>query len=134
MYRLRTGLVKRKKGDRAVRVEDGLVQVFGSDARSPSASVAAGTARIAGSGAATWPSSPARPSAGDEPLAGRLSPREREIVQLIAEGHASKKIAAGLHVSEKTVEAHRGNILRKLGLRSAVDLVRYAIRNRIIEP
>jgi DNA-binding NarL/FixJ family response regulator len=77
---------------------------------------------------------PARRPVVDECPADRLSPREREVVQLIAEGCTSKEIAARLHISEKTVEAHRGNILRRLGLHSAVDLVRYAIRNRIIEP
>jgi DNA-binding NarL/FixJ family response regulator len=77
---------------------------------------------------------PARQPAGCELPTDRLSPREREVVQLIAEGHTSKEIAALLHVSEKTVEAHRSNIFRELGLHSAVDLVRYAIRNKIIEP
>jgi DNA-binding NarL/FixJ family response regulator len=71
---------------------------------------------------------------GDDAAADRLTPREREIVQLIAEGRTSKEISVALHVSEKTVDAHRGNILRKLDLHSAVDLVRYAIRNKIIEP
>jgi DNA-binding NarL/FixJ family response regulator len=73
-----------------------------------------------------------RPAGGGGP-ADRLSPREREIVQMIAEGHTSKAIAARLHVSEKTVDAHRGNILRKLDVHSAVDLVRFAIRNKIVE-
>ncbi len=63
-----------------------------------------------------------------------LTPREREIVQLIAEGRTTKEVATTLGVSEKTVEAHRGNILRKLNLHSAVDLVRYAIRNHLIQP
>ncbi len=77
---------------------------------------------------------PGRGTDGGEHPTDRLSPREREIVQLIAEGRTSKEVAVRLHISEKTVEAHRGNVLRKLGLRSAVDLVRYAIRNKIIEP
>jgi DNA-binding NarL/FixJ family response regulator len=63
-----------------------------------------------------------------------LTPREREIVQLIAEGRTTKEVATTLGVSEKTIEAHRGNILRKLNLHSAVDLVRYAIRNNLIQP
>jgi DNA-binding CsgD family transcriptional regulator len=77
---------------------------------------------------------PERRTVVGEYPADRLSPRERVIVQLIAEGRTTKEIAARLHISGKTVETHRGNILRKLGLRSAVDLVRYAIRNKIIEP
>ena len=63
-----------------------------------------------------------------------LTQREREVVQLIAEGRTTKEIATKLAVSEKTVESHRSNILRRLGLHSAVDVVRYAIRNHLIEP
>jgi len=61
-----------------------------------------------------------------------LTAREREIVQLLAEGHSNKEIAVLLELSVKTVETHRSNILRKLGLHSLPDLVRYAIRNQII--
>jgi DNA-binding NarL/FixJ family response regulator len=63
-----------------------------------------------------------------------LSPRESEIVKLVAEGLTSKEIAATLAISEKTVERHRANILEKLGLRNRVDLTRYAIRRGLIEP
>jgi DNA-binding NarL/FixJ family response regulator len=62
-----------------------------------------------------------------------VTPREREIIQLVAEGRSNKETAAALAVSVKTVEAHRANIMRKLRLRSASDLVRYAVRNRIVE-
>ncbi|MBI2928670.1 MAG: response regulator transcription factor [Verrucomicrobia bacterium] len=62
-----------------------------------------------------------------------LSPREREIVQLVCEGKSSKDIAVALDLSTKTVETHRANIHRKLRLRSVSELVRYAIRNQIIE-
>jgi DNA-binding NarL/FixJ family response regulator len=62
-----------------------------------------------------------------------LTPREREVVQLAAEGRSTKEIAATLAISVKTCETHRTNILRKLGLRSVTDLVRYAIRNKITE-
>ena len=62
-----------------------------------------------------------------------LSARERSIVQLISEGHSSRKIASILHISVKTVESHRATAHRKLNLGSTADLVRYAIRNRIIE-
>jgi DNA-binding NarL/FixJ family response regulator len=62
-----------------------------------------------------------------------VTPREREIIQLLAEGRSNKETAAALSVSVKTVEAHRANIMRKLRLRSVSDLVRYAIRNRIVQ-
>ena len=63
----------------------------------------------------------------------RLTAREREIVQLLAEGKRSKEAAAVLGISVRTVETHRATIMRKLGLASPGELVRYAIRNRIIE-
>lgn len=68
-----------------------------------------------------------------EPATTRLSPREREVVQLIAEGLSTKQIAARLGISVKTVETHRTNILRALRADSVSDIVRYAIRNGIIE-
>jgi len=63
-----------------------------------------------------------------------VTPREREIIQLVAEGQSNKQAASTLGVSVKTIEAHRANIMRKLHLRSVSDLVRYAIRNRIVQP
>lgn len=57
-----------------------------------------------------------------------LSPREREVLQLLAEGHTTKQVAALLHVSVKTVETHRKNIMDRLGLRSIAELTKYAIR------
>jgi DNA-binding NarL/FixJ family response regulator len=68
-------------------------------------------------------------NANDSPL----TTRERSVVQLISEGHTNKKIASILHISVKTVETHRTAAHRKLNLRSTADLVRYAIRNRIVE-
>jgi PAS domain S-box-containing protein len=65
---------------------------------------------------------------------GDLTPRQREIVRLLAEGMTSKTIAAALHISVKTVETHRVTIMRKLALTSVAALVRYAIRNQIVEP
>jgi DNA-binding NarL/FixJ family response regulator len=62
-----------------------------------------------------------------------LTDREREIVQLLAEGKTNKQIANGLTISVKTVETHRATIMRKLGIKSIVELVRYAIRNQLIE-
>lgn len=64
----------------------------------------------------------------------RLTPRERQIVQLLAEGKLNKEVAYILEISIDTVETHRKNILNKLKLRSAADLVRYAIRNNLIQP
>ena len=63
-----------------------------------------------------------------------LSPRESEVVKLIAEGLTSKEIAGVLSIAEKTVERHRANVLDKLGLRDRVALTRYAIRRGLIEP
>ena len=63
-----------------------------------------------------------------------LSPREREILQLVAEGKSTKEIATALGISSKTTETHRANLMRKLGLHSVSELVRYAIRNRIVNP
>jgi DNA-binding NarL/FixJ family response regulator len=63
-----------------------------------------------------------------------LTPREQEIVKLIAEAHTNKSIAEILHLSEKTVESHRSRVLQKLGMRDRVELVRYAIRRGLVEP
>jgi len=63
-----------------------------------------------------------------------LSPRERSIVQLIAEGQTNKQISDTLGVSVKTIESHRAAALRKLGVSSTAGLVRYAIRNKMVEP
>ena len=63
-----------------------------------------------------------------------LSPRELEVLKLVAEGHSSDDIAALLVISRKTVDRHRANILEKLGLRHRVDLTRYAIRRGLVEP
>jgi len=63
-----------------------------------------------------------------------LSPREREIVQLLAEGKSNKEVAVSLNISVKTAETHRSHIMAKLNLHSVGQLVRYAIRNGIIEP
>jgi DNA-binding NarL/FixJ family response regulator len=68
------------------------------------------------------------------PVPGELTPREEEIVKLVAEAHTSKEIASILHLSEKTVENHRANAMRKLGMRDRVELVRYAIRRGLVEP
>jgi DNA-binding NarL/FixJ family response regulator len=63
-----------------------------------------------------------------------LSPRETEVLELVAEGQTSKQIAATLIISEKTVDRHRTNMLEKLGLHDRVELVRFAIRNGLVEP
>jgi DNA-binding NarL/FixJ family response regulator len=66
--------------------------------------------------------------------ADELTPREQEVVKLVAEAHTNREIAELLHLSEKTVENHRANAMRKLGMRDRVELVRYAIRRGLIEP
>ncbi|HEX5922511.1 MAG TPA: response regulator transcription factor [Baekduia sp.] len=75
-----------------------------------------------------------RARAGEAVREDPLTPRELEIVQLIAESRTSKDIAELLTISEKTVERHRANILDKLGLRDRVQLTRYAIRRGLIDP
>ena len=62
-----------------------------------------------------------------------LTPREEEVVKLIAEAYTNVQIAQILHLAEKTVESHRANVLRKLGMRDRVELVRYAIRRGLVE-
>jgi DNA-binding NarL/FixJ family response regulator len=69
-----------------------------------------------------------------ETVPNRLTSRETEIVQLLAEGKSSKEVAASLNISVKTAETHRANIMRKLQLHTVSELVRYAVRNQIIEP
>lgn len=64
---------------------------------------------------------------------GRLTSREREIVQLLSEGRSSKEVASSLGISVKTAETHRANVMRKLEIHSVTELVRYAVRNQIIE-
>jgi DNA-binding NarL/FixJ family response regulator len=63
-----------------------------------------------------------------------LTPRELEVVKLIAEANTNRQIADALKLSEKTVESHRANVLSKLGMRDRVELVRYAIRRGLVEP
>ena len=71
---------------------------------------------------------------GETPSDDPLTPREVEIVKLIAEARTTREIAGDLVLSEKTVERHRTNILAKLGMRDRVELVRYAIRRGLVEP
>jgi DNA-binding NarL/FixJ family response regulator len=75
-----------------------------------------------------------RQTDGSVAAAPRLTPREREILQLLAEGHRNKKIAMDLGISLKTVETHRTTLMRKIGVNSIVELVRYAVRNHLTEP
>ena len=67
-------------------------------------------------------------------LGGILTHREREVVQQVAEGRINKEIAQRLNISVKTVETHRASAMRKLKLRTTADLVRYAVRNQLIQP
>jgi DNA-binding NarL/FixJ family response regulator len=70
----------------------------------------------------------------DSQLQPRLTGREREIIQLLSEGKSNKEAAAALDISTRTVETHRATIMHKLGISSLSDLVRYAIRNKMVEP
>jgi DNA-binding NarL/FixJ family response regulator len=71
---------------------------------------------------------------GDETPTDPLTPRELHVVKLIAEAHTNAQIAELLHISVKTVERHRENVLAKLGMRDRVELTRYAIRRGLVEP
>jgi DNA-binding NarL/FixJ family response regulator len=68
----------------------------------------------------------------EKQIRNRLTAREREVVQLLAEGKSSKEVAVALNLSVKTAETHRTNVMRKLDLHSVADLVRYAVRNNIV--
>jgi DNA-binding NarL/FixJ family response regulator len=71
---------------------------------------------------------------GDEIPDDPLTPRELDVVKLIAEGHTGEEIAEILFISKKTVDRHRANMLEKLGMRNRVELTRYAIRRGLVEP
>jgi DNA-binding NarL/FixJ family response regulator len=72
--------------------------------------------------------------AGTAPAQEVLAPRERQVLQLVAEGHTSKAIAAKLELSVKTVESYRARVMEKVGVHETAGLVRYAIRNGVIVP
>ncbi len=65
---------------------------------------------------------------------GLVTPREREVACLLADGYSTKEAAAVLNISVKTAETHRASIMRKLGARNVADVVRYCIRNQLIDP
>jgi DNA-binding NarL/FixJ family response regulator len=75
-----------------------------------------------------------RARSGDAAPEDPLTPRELEVVKLIAEGYTSDEIAEALVISRKTVDHHRGHILEKLGMRNVAELTRYAIRRGLVEP
>jgi DNA-binding NarL/FixJ family response regulator len=75
-----------------------------------------------------------RARAGEAVRRDLLTPREEEIVKLVAEAHTNEEIAEMLVISKKTVERHRANILEKLGMRDRVELTRYAIRRGLVQP
>ena len=75
-----------------------------------------------------------RARAGEALHTEMLTPREEEIVKLVAEAHTNEEIGEMLFISKKTVERHRANILEKLGMRDRVELTRYAIRRGLVEP
>jgi DNA-binding NarL/FixJ family response regulator len=74
-----------------------------------------------------------RPQETDTPAQCVLTPREREVIQLVAEGKTTKEVAAALSLSIKTAETHRTNLMRKLDLHSVADLTLYAVRNGIVQ-
>jgi DNA-binding NarL/FixJ family response regulator len=76
----------------------------------------------------------ARAVAGEDVSPDPLTPRESEVLKLIAEAHTNNQIAAALTISPKTVENHRASILEKLGMRDRVELTRYAIRRGLVQP
>jgi DNA-binding NarL/FixJ family response regulator len=75
-----------------------------------------------------------RAASGEDTPTDPLTPRELEIIKLIAEGHTSEEIAEMLFISKKTVDRHRANVLEKLGMRNRVELTRYAVRRGLVEP
>jgi DNA-binding NarL/FixJ family response regulator len=75
-----------------------------------------------------------RARAGEATSGEMLTPREEEIVKLVAEAHTNEEIGEMLFISKKTVERHRANILEKLGMRDRVELTRYAIRRGLVQP
>jgi DNA-binding NarL/FixJ family response regulator len=90
------------------------------------------TAKVADIVLTSFINSGARPTALASPRS-RLTARQREIAQLLAEGRTTKEVASLLNLSVKTAETHRANLMRRLNCHSAADLVRYALRNQIIE-
>ena len=68
------------------------------------------------------------------PHSAEITDRERDVLVLVADGYSNKEIGAALSISAKTVEGHRGNVMRKLGLRSTAEIVRYAMRNHLVQP
>jgi DNA-binding CsgD family transcriptional regulator len=70
---------------------------------------------------------------GGNTMRDRLTAREREVVQLLAEGNSSKEAAVVLNLSVKTIETHRTNVMHKLDVHSIAGLVRYAVRNSIVQ-
>ena len=89
------------------------------------------TKRISDAMLAGFLQTEAFPKEGEDTV---LTPREREIIQLLAEGKSNKEVATALDISVKTAETHRANIMRKLDLHSLSELVLYAVRNHIVEP
>jgi len=73
-------------------------------------------------------------TAADQPSRAALTSRERQVLRQLAEGKTNKEIGAQLSISPRTVETHRARLMRKLNLHSMGELVRYAIRHRIIKP
>jgi DNA-binding NarL/FixJ family response regulator len=103
--------------------------------RSASAADLCAAIRTAASGGEAFSTAsgrqPRQAPAADDPYE-TLSPREREVLQLLAEGHGNTAIAKNLRISPRTVETHRANVMRKLGLRTRSDLIRYGVRRGLL--
>jgi two-component system, NarL family, response regulator NreC len=84
--------------------------------------------------AVALPARAAAAAARNQPLVEVLTPREREVISLVALGHTNAEVGRRLHISEKTVETHRLHIITKLALRSRADLVRFALEHQLMGP
>jgi DNA-binding NarL/FixJ family response regulator len=92
------------------------------------------TSRVAETVVEAYLSKRSAPAGEDAPASVVLTSREREVVQLLAEGKSNKEVANRLSISTRTAEGHRGEIMKKLKLGSLAELIRYAIRNGIVQP
>jgi two-component system NarL family response regulator len=93
---------------------------------------ASGRAYLCQSAATEMMESVRKSRAGDITVRSHLGGREEQVLRLIADGYSSKEIARNLQIAPSTVEVHRRNIMRKVGLHKVADLTRYAIRNQMV--
>ena len=115
-------VIKAAKSEELIRA----IRAVASDRRYLCSDVAGVVMNLCVNGA----TAPTDPSAT---AVSQLTDREREVLQLVAEGHSSPKIATALHISDKTVETHRHNLMKKLDLHSVAELTKLAVRNGLTE-